>query len=89
MLFYFFGRDPKIVQTVEFYPPEGITPAEAGYIIDGIVNKEDLVSMVIYFADKGYLSIEETLENAGGLSGLRGKKESVFYLNKLLRYIVK
>ncbi len=83
MLFYFFGRDPKIVQTVEFYPPEGITPAEAGYIIDGIVNKEDLVSMVIYFADKGYLSIEETLENAGGLSGLRGKKESVFYLNKL------
>lgn len=25
-----FGRDPKIVETVEFYPPEKMTPAEIG-----------------------------------------------------------
>jgi len=83
VLWYLFGRDPEVVRTVEFYPPDGITPAEAGYIIDGIVNKEDLVSMVIYFAYKGYLTIEENLKKAGGLSGLRGKKESTFYLNKV------
>jgi uncharacterized membrane protein YgcG len=52
-----FGRDPKHVQTVEFEPPEGITPAELGYIIDGISDKNDLVSLIIYFAHKGYLSI--------------------------------
>ncbi len=60
LLWFAFGRDPKVVQTVEFYPPEGISPAEVGYIVDGIVDEKDLVSLVIYFAEKGYLSIEET-----------------------------
>jgi len=52
-----FGRDPKKVQTVEFEPPEGISPAELGYIIDGISDKNDLVSLIIYFAHQGYLTI--------------------------------
>jgi uncharacterized membrane protein YgcG len=52
-----FGRDPKHVQTVEFEPPEGITPAELGYIIDGVSDKNDMVSLIIYFAHKGYLTI--------------------------------
>lgn len=52
-----FGRDPKHVQTVEFEAPEGITPAELGYIIDGVSDKNDLVSLIIYFAHKGYLNI--------------------------------
>lgn len=57
-LFWFrFGRDPKHVQTVEFEPPEGISPAELGYIIDGVSDKNDLVSLIIYFAHKGYLTI--------------------------------
>jgi Predicted membrane protein (DUF2207). len=59
LLFLFFGRDPRVVQTVEFYPPEGISPAEVGYIVDGMVDQKDLVSLVIYFAEKGYLTIEE------------------------------
>lgn len=58
-LWFIFGRDPRIVKTVEFYPPNGMTPAEAGYIVDGVVDKKDIVSMIIYFADKGYLTIEE------------------------------
>src|SRR5665648_1255161 len=59
LLWFAFGRDPKVVQTVEFYPPDGISPAEVGYIVDGIVDEKDLVSLVIYFAEKGYLTIEE------------------------------
>lgn len=58
-LFWFrFGRDPKHVQTVELNPPEGVNPAEIGYIIDGVADKKDLVSLVLYFAHKGYLDIE-------------------------------
>lgn len=53
------GRDPKVVKTVEFYPPEGMTPAEIGYIVDGGVQESDLTSMIVYFADKGYLEIHE------------------------------
>ncbi len=59
LLWFFFGRDKKIIPTVEFYPPEGMNPAEVGYVMDGTADKKDLLSLIIYFADKGYIAIEE------------------------------
>lgn len=59
LLWLFFGRDRKLVKTVEFEAPDGITPAEIGYIVDGKVDKEDVVSLIFYFAEKGYITIEE------------------------------
>ena len=59
-LWMIFGRDKGIIPTVEFYPPAGLTPAEVGLIADGTLDKGDLVSLIIYFADKGYLTIEQT-----------------------------
>ena len=53
------GRDPKLVKTVEFYPPKGMTPAEVGYFYDGNIDSRDLGAMVVYMAQKGYLRIEE------------------------------
>lgn len=73
VLFLMYGRDKRTVETVEFYPPEGMTSAEVGYVIDGYADDEDLVSLIIYYADKGYLSIEE-----------QGKgRHKYFVLNKL------
>lgn len=46
-----------VVSTVEFYPPEGMTSAEVGYIIDGVAGEEDVVSLFIWLADQGYLRI--------------------------------
>lgn len=46
------------VQTVEFYPPEDISSAEVGYFIDCSADDKDLLSLIIWFADKGYLTIE-------------------------------
>ncbi len=62
-LWYKFGRDPEMIQTVEFYPPEDLSPAEIGYIIDGEVNEKDISAMYLYYADKGYLSIHEYQKN--------------------------
>ena len=59
VLWFRFGRDPEIVQTVEFEPPEGLTPAELGYVIDGHVDKADMSSMLMYYAARGYLGIYE------------------------------
>ncbi len=59
VLFLLFGRDGKVVQTVEFTAPDGLTPAEVGYIIDGSVDNRDITSLIIYWADKGYLTLEE------------------------------
>lgn len=72
-LWYRFGKDRYFVKTVEFYPPEDMTPAELGYVIDGTVDKRDIVALVMYHAQKGYLTIEEEKE---------GKKSS-FILHKV------
>ena len=63
VLWLLFGRDPKVIKTVEFYPPKGMTPAEIGYVIDGHVDTKDIVSMIVYYASKGYLKIEELEKN--------------------------
>lgn len=59
LLWWLFGRDRKIVKTVEFYPPNGVTPGEIGYILDGVVDNKDVVSMMLHFANEGYLEIKE------------------------------
>lgn len=58
-LWLLFGRDPHLVPTVEFYPPQSMTPAEVGYVLDGTADKKDLISMILYFADQGWLAIEQ------------------------------
>ena len=37
-----FGRDPKFAKTVEFYPPDGMSPAELGYVVDGALDHKDM-----------------------------------------------
>ena len=56
------GRSKPFVQTVEFYAPEGVTPADAGFIIDNSVDPMDITSLIIYWADRGYIEIEEHTE---------------------------
>ncbi|MGN0408145.1 MAG: DUF2207 domain-containing protein [Bacteroides sp.] len=62
VLWWIFGKDEKTVEPVEFYPPEGFNSAEIGYIYKGRANDEDVVSLMIYLANKGYLKIEEITE---------------------------
>lgn len=59
------GKDKQMFPTVEFYPPEGLTPLEIGYIYDGQVDVYDITSMLIYWADRGYLRIIEEEEETG------------------------
>ena len=49
----------SVVQTVEFYPPDNLTPTEIGYYIDGIIHSKDLTSLIFYWANEGYLKINE------------------------------
>jgi hypothetical protein len=59
VLWLLFGRDRRIVETVEFHPPEGFTSAEIGLLWDGKVQNSDMTSMILYWANKGFLTIEE------------------------------
>ena len=59
LLWYLYGRDDHMVKTLEFYPPDDLTPGEIGYIIDGTVDKQDVISTIVYLADKGYITIDQ------------------------------
>lgn len=54
-----FGKDKKIYPAVEFYPPENLNSAELAYIYKGKALNEDITSLVVYLASKGYLKITE------------------------------
>ncbi len=54
-----FGRNRKIYPAITFYPPKDLTPADVGYIYDGSVNPQDVTSLIIYWAEKRFLIMEE------------------------------
>ncbi|GHV12054.1 hypothetical protein FACS1894219_04250 [Clostridia bacterium] len=59
----FKGR--TLFPTVEFYPPQNTTPADVGYIIDGVAEPMDILSLLFYWADRGYLDITEIYMKQG------------------------
>lgn len=53
-----FKRRYDMVTTVSVKPPDGMDPLRMGYVLDGTADNEDVTSMIYYFADQGYLTIE-------------------------------
>lgn len=56
--FFIYGKDDPIIETVEFTAPEGLSSAQASYVLNGEVNHKSITSLIIYWGAKGYLSIE-------------------------------
>lgn len=59
LIWFFAGRDKRPVETVEFYPPQNFTPSQIGFIVDGALDKPEVMSLLMYWADKGYMTIEQ------------------------------
>ncbi len=75
-----FGKDDHVVETVEFYPPEGFNSAELGYLYKGSAETKDVISLLIYLANKGYLKISEVEEHS------LFAKSKAFKLTKMKEY---
>jgi len=54
-----YGKDKQIVETVEFYPPEGLNSLDVGFLYKGKATEKAVVSLLIYLANKGYIKICE------------------------------
>lgn len=78
-LWYKHGRDDKTIDTVEFYPPEGLNSLDVGCIYKGKAEKKDVVSLLIYLANKGYIEISEIKSKASS-------KKPMFKIKKLKEY---
>jgi len=57
ILWYKFGRDDQVIETVEFYPPEGLNSLDVGFLYKGKAENKDITSLLIFLANKGYLEI--------------------------------
>lgn len=55
-------KEEPVVETVEFYPPDGISPLDLALIYNGDVSSNDVVSLLIVLANKGYIKISEHKE---------------------------
>lgn len=75
-----YGKDEQVVETVEFYPPEGYNSAEIGFLYNGSADTKGIISLLIYLANQGYLKIEET-EEQGMFSKSKG-----FRITKIKEY---
>lgn len=63
-----YGKDKQVVETVEFYPPEGYNSAELELLYKGEVSESGIISLLIYLANKGYLKIEKSMENVKNIT---------------------
>lgn len=54
------GKDLPVTLITAYYPPEGISPSVAGYVIDGKLDRRDLTALIPYWGAGGYLQVKDT-----------------------------
>ena len=59
LLWFIFGRDDPVIETVEFYPPDGLNSVELAFAYRGYASSKDVVSMIVDLAQKGYIEIHQ------------------------------
>ena len=78
-------RGRNVVKTIEFYPPDGISSAEVGVIIDNSADEGDISSLIPWFAEHGYLRIDEIENKKIELTKLRNLPDNApIYQKKLM-----
>lgn len=77
------GKDSHSIPVISFYPPEGYNSAEIELIYNQNATKKGLISLIVWLANKGYLSIHEgekehfTIQKKQSLS--KDENNSVIY----------
>jgi uncharacterized membrane protein YgcG len=80
-LWYTRGRDPRAGPiAVQYAPPDGLTPAEAGTMLDETAAIHDITATIVDLAVRGYIVIEE--QDKSQMLGLLHNKDYIFHLKK-------
>lgn len=59
ILFWFTGKEDKVIPVISFEPPEGYNPLDVAFVEKEAVSNTDMAALLIYLANKGYLRIEQ------------------------------
>ncbi len=79
ILWRVYGKDEKVVPILTFYPPNEHNSLEIAFLYNGSVTGTDVMSLLIYLADKGYVKIEE-------LQSKKYSKDKDYRIEKLKEY---
>lgn len=71
LLWKYYGKDDPVVEVIEFHPPAALNSLETALAYKGQVDGEDVVSLIVYLAQKGYIEISESGKNNFILRKLR------------------
>ena len=75
------GRDPeRDAITVQYEPPDKLTPGECGTLVDGQAAMRDVTATLVDLAVKGYIVIEQ--KDQSGLLGFTHQRDYAFHLKK-------
>lgn len=54
-----YGKDDRVVATTSYFPPSGIDPAMAGFLIDDSEDTQDLIALIPYWGSRGIITMEQ------------------------------
>lgn len=54
-----YGRDDDVVATISYFPPSGVDPAMAGFLIDDRADTPDLISLIPCWGSRGIIKMEQ------------------------------
>jgi uncharacterized membrane protein YgcG len=54
-----YGKDDRVVATTSYFPPSGMDPAMAGFLIDDNADTPDLISLIPYWGSRGIIKMEQ------------------------------
>lgn len=69
-IFYLKCLRRRVIDPIEFYPPDDYNSLEIAFLYKGSVTNEDVISLLVYLADKKYIKIvEDNAQNLFSSSG--------------------
>ncbi len=74
-----YGKDDKVVATISYFPPSGVDPAMAGFLIDDRADTPDLISLIPCWGSRGIIKMEQIAKK-----GWFGKEDTKLTMLKTL-----
>ena len=78
VVYLYMNRRRKPMVVIEYSAPDDINSAAVGYIMDEVADASDLSSLIVWWASKGYLRIEEKEVEEGVVK--RKKKQIILHM---------
>lgn len=75
VIYFLYGKDGLITKSKQVYAPADLTCAAVGYIIDGHTSPEEIIALLVQWANQGYIQISELDQRGTTITKLKEMSE--------------